>query len=967
MKTKIVKVDEVKIESLIKKNFSEEFMRKIYDIYSDDCMSIVEKTILFDKIFTEEFGHRKDYRRIGEGTNRFVCLLDNHIIKVAYNYLAYIDNMNELAQAKYKKKYLAQAYETNGIILVSEYVTVMDKEDFLENQSPIFKILNLLEKDTSLAGNKERRYILGDMGMSEKNYGNWGRRMNGDIVVLDYGYLYQLSEAEWKEVSKCPICGSSLKYTSDFSQLICVQNAKHEVQYTTLRNVHGYANIIENIKENLNDDKYVKFDNKGEIVVDVMERVEIEEDDTIKFEMPEDVESRLIKSKSKFYEIIDIINGSGNGMIEIEDYYQIKEEMFNEQNEYDEILFPYTMSALELTYTNMEKYCKEFDKVYKARYDLIYNDLKNEFENNRLEELLKEGNDIPDICDENEEYTVRGYESEVKMVDLFDVDDSRKVTSLDLLLGDAIDDAFNNIIMADDNEALNNIETENEYELDYIMGILNANEKLKEQDEEVVEEKSQEELELDAIENLKETYKKLEDSLTNLITTRYEMLGCKEEREEDYVWGDVYRTYMNGDRVDLEYSPRVNARNILGGWDPDEFAFPLYRHLLNKFNYDMETIELEYEAIYSIDETVEVPTDLYSNVENRSIVVGQILNRFEDEHRPPRHLVISTIGRELTEYYEALDEYYDVVNKSNTNVGTDSPEYYLRLVENTDYISKSLREAKEELKDELLNNNLRLEDLTNEYKIVYDYDIESIMTNTELNVLDLIKSTDFSGVSDIKEHILNQYYMTYDSILPDSVFDVFKYYGSTVKEEGCSTHPRLAKPKLKARLVRKDSKIDSYKPDMFVKNDYHIIVVEQRYEIIINKNDDTTPVSIDDIKLKLKRKNLHYAERSLRKYSVKKSKDNLRYGLTEKEIEILEEYESMLGTVVVKDKDKLFKKYIVDVLDRKHNMSYETKMFMEDLYKHDLTEAFANRLLRINVLELNGQIDRLDYLAQIGC
>ena len=132
MKKELVKVNEVEIESLIRKNFSEEFMRKIYDIYSDDCMSIVEKTIIFDKIFTEEFGHRKDYRRIGEGTNRFVCLLDNHIIKVAYNYLAYIDNMNELAQAKYKEKYLAQAYETNGIILISEYVTVMDKEEFLE-------------------------------------------------------------------------------------------------------------------------------------------------------------------------------------------------------------------------------------------------------------------------------------------------------------------------------------------------------------------------------------------------------------------------------------------------------------------------------------------------------------------------------------------------------------------------------------------------------------------------------------------------------------------------------------------------------------------------------------------------------------------------------------------------------------------------------------------------------------------
>ena len=86
--------------------------------------------------------NRKDYRRIGEGTNRFVCLLDNHIIKVAYNYLAYIDNMNELAQAKDKPKYLAKAFETNGLILVSEYVTVMDNIEFLECQNEIKTILS---------------------------------------------------------------------------------------------------------------------------------------------------------------------------------------------------------------------------------------------------------------------------------------------------------------------------------------------------------------------------------------------------------------------------------------------------------------------------------------------------------------------------------------------------------------------------------------------------------------------------------------------------------------------------------------------------------------------------------------------------------------------------------------------------------------------------------------------------------
>ena len=53
MKTKIVKVDEVKIESLIKKNFSEDFMRSIYEVYSNDYISIVEKTILFDKFICE--------------------------------------------------------------------------------------------------------------------------------------------------------------------------------------------------------------------------------------------------------------------------------------------------------------------------------------------------------------------------------------------------------------------------------------------------------------------------------------------------------------------------------------------------------------------------------------------------------------------------------------------------------------------------------------------------------------------------------------------------------------------------------------------------------------------------------------------------------------------------------------------------------------------------------------------------
>ena len=223
--TKTYKNGTVEVHSLIKKNFSRDFMKKIFDIYSNKEMSIVEKTINYDKIFREEFGERRDYRRIGEGTNRFVCLLDNHIIKVAYNYLAYIDNVNELAMSKKLPKHgpLALAYETNGLILVSEYVAVIDKEDFLESQMQVKKILESLEREvvSILNKNKNSYYILGDMGMSSKNYGNWGRRPSGELVILDYGYLYKTSYREWNKISKCPYCGNVLEYKDDYTELQC--------------------------------------------------------------------------------------------------------------------------------------------------------------------------------------------------------------------------------------------------------------------------------------------------------------------------------------------------------------------------------------------------------------------------------------------------------------------------------------------------------------------------------------------------------------------------------------------------------------------------------------------------------------------------------------------------------------------------------------------------------------------------
>ena len=704
MKTKVVKVGEVKIESLIKKNFSEEFMKKIYDVYSDDYMSIVEKTIIFDRIFTEEFGHRKDYRRIGEGTNRFVCLLDNHIIKVAYNYLAYIDNMNELAQSKHKSKYLAQAYETNGIILVSEYVTVMDKMEFLESQFYIKKILDILAIDE-----KKRQYILGDMGMSEKNYGNWGRRMNGDIVVLDYGYLYELTNAEWKEVAKCPSCGSSLEYTKDYSELKCVKpECGTEVKYTTLRNTFGYGDIINNINKNINEGKYIKFDN-GKINVDVMDVIEIEEEKKEEFKMPDEIVNKIEKAKDTFFLIAEKIQKDYE--LNLDMYYELEKLIKEERNEYDELLYPFVLAALDMNIHNVDKYIKDFNKFSNARYEKMYKELKGEFEKEE-QKSLEELEDIPDNYEEFEGYTVKGYESELKIIDRQSKDGEDAViqTSLDEIFGSEFDMGFNNLFNAEDVNEIDDSEI-NEYSLEHIMSLINENEKLNAEEKIEEERKQKEKEQLDAEyelymaeKELEKTYELLEDALTQLISNKYNELGCLYEDEDDYVTGDIRRTYLNGDFIDLDYSPRINAKNILGGWKPNEFAFPLYRHLLIKFDYDDEIISGEFQAIYRVEDEVEVPEDLYGKVENRNYVVNQIMNRFEDSMKPARHTIIMNIGGELNDYYKALDEYYDLIKSDESDVSIDDPDYYLSLSSNSDQITKLLREARSDLKDDLLDD-----------------------------------------------------------------------------------------------------------------------------------------------------------------------------------------------------------------------------------------------------------------------
>jgi hypothetical protein len=952
IRKRLVKTGEVKVESLIKRNFSEEFMRKIYDIYMDDCMSIVEKTIRFDKIFTEEFGHRKDYRRIGEGTNRFVCLLDNHIIKVAYNYLAYIDNMNELAQAKDKPKYLAKAFETNGLILVSEYVTVMDNMEFLECQNEIKTILKVIEanikgKDKS----KNTYYILGDMGTSNKNYGNWGRRMNGEIVILDYGYLYEVAGRDWVNVAVCPVCGSDLEYLEDFSELKCVNDkCNTKVKYTTVRNNLGYSKIIENIKDNLDKGKYTKFDKDGSLVVDVMEEETYDDEPEEIFVMPDEIQNKLNVTTDKFIEITEYI--TNNRFMNVNKAFAVKEDLFMNKELYDEKLFPFLIGSVNIYAENVSKYKEDFEKLVEARWNEKYNELKKDKTN---EIFSKEVDDFVDYIDEETEAMMeQNFNSMVKRVDNYSDDNVRKVTDLDDILGSVLDDCFSNLIKVDESEVIK--EDTSSLSFDELIGMLD------EEKENIEKEKEMQNKKVMTIDDkLKEAYDRLEDALTELLTNYYVMTN---NFEDDYVEGDVYRTYVNGDIIDFDYSPRVNARNILGGYKVDEFAFPLYRHLLVKFDYDTDEADYEYEAIYNLDGKVEKPDDIYGRLENRSIVINQIMSRFE-ETVPQKNTFITNIGKELNDYYQVVDDYYEEQQNQEVEITYNDPEYYLSVLNKNSEISKLIRDAKDDLMDELHDEGYTMNDIKNDYRIVYDYDLESMMTNTELNMLNIIKETKFDINDNVKDIVLNKYYEEYKGILNDGMFDIFKYNGSTVKESGVSGNMRLIRPIIKAKLVPKDSLVDSYKPELFNRKTFKSLVIEQRYEIMFDKDNSEDESRLLDLKSKLNQRNVYYTIQNVNKYMVKVTNENLRYGMTEIEKEIIDKYNEMLGFIGIKDVDKSFKKGIFDVLDNEYKFNEETRRLMKDLVEFDLSEAYANRLMKINILEMSGTMTRVEYLKHI--
>ena len=150
---------------------------------------------------------------LGPGTNRYAFKLDGFVIKFATDNDGKIDNFKEFKMAKRLFPYVTKVYEVsqNGTMMVAEYVQPFESySEMLQYASEIRKILTDMGSV----------YLIGDVGITDKNYSNWGLRIGTSTpVCLDFAYVYEVSS----DLFVCKYCQTNamLVPNKDFTELHC--------------------------------------------------------------------------------------------------------------------------------------------------------------------------------------------------------------------------------------------------------------------------------------------------------------------------------------------------------------------------------------------------------------------------------------------------------------------------------------------------------------------------------------------------------------------------------------------------------------------------------------------------------------------------------------------------------------------------------------------------------------------------
>lgn len=134
--------------------------------------------------------HKTKFQYIGTGTNRHIVRVGDYVAKISVDREGIADNRMEYAMSP-RLRGTSPTFEIlkGGNILIAEY----DKAcvDYKEFQSYFDEARDMLDEWATFC-------ILGDVGLTEKNYANYGVSPAGELRCIDYAYVIPADISKFK-------------------------------------------------------------------------------------------------------------------------------------------------------------------------------------------------------------------------------------------------------------------------------------------------------------------------------------------------------------------------------------------------------------------------------------------------------------------------------------------------------------------------------------------------------------------------------------------------------------------------------------------------------------------------------------------------------------------------------------------------------------------------------------------------
>ena len=193
--------------SLILQYLTPDLLTKLWLITKTSGASNNEKGQMIKELLRE---NEVPFSPLGSGTNRLGILIDGYAFKIALDEDGMIDNRREFLYTTRLYPYVIKVYEISpmGLVAVSEYLTIFTFDDYREHAEEMRDILKIVSKS----------FLIGDVGVTGKNYVNWGFRDDGTIAMLDFAYIYSV---EYKLFTCSCSEDAILDYDEDFVKLVC--------------------------------------------------------------------------------------------------------------------------------------------------------------------------------------------------------------------------------------------------------------------------------------------------------------------------------------------------------------------------------------------------------------------------------------------------------------------------------------------------------------------------------------------------------------------------------------------------------------------------------------------------------------------------------------------------------------------------------------------------------------------------